>query len=198
VFRLRCGEQVVEVQKKQVRPFRAARNVWLLVVAALFATRIGLYVPMSKADSHNTNLRGAILVGSDLRSAYMIGADLRGATLTIADLSGAILAYADLSGAILIKADLRSAILSGASLVKAKLGGADLRGANLHRAELRGAELRDAEVGDAVLQNADLSLADLSGVKNLTQEQLDSACGTGVKLDPASKLTFKDKPCPRR
>ncbi len=80
-----------------------------------------------------------------------------------ADLRGAFLYYANLSGAELYHADL-----SGANLFTANLSGADLVGA-----DLRGAFLRDAQ--------------------NLTQEQLDTACGnSNTKLPEGLRL----KDCP--
>jgi len=45
----------------------------------------------------------------------------------------------------------------------------------------------------ASLSGADLSHADLTAARNLSQEQLDEACGTSATLDPP--LTLK-KPCP--
>jgi hypothetical protein len=43
------------------------------------------------------------------------------------------------------------------------------------------------------LTGADLSDADLTNAKNLTQEQLDKACGKPKSLPPGLAL---DKPCP--
>ena len=90
-------------------------------------------------------LRGAKLQGGDWRHAYLPGADLQGANLQ--------------------DADLRNANLQGADLYNADLRGADLRGA-----ELTGANLQSAK-----LQSANLFLTDLTGVKNLTEDQLRSA-----------------------
>jgi uncharacterized protein YjbI with pentapeptide repeats len=112
------------------------------------------------------NLDRANLGGANLNSAHqtqLLSANLDRADLTLADLSGAALILANLSGA--------------------NLGGAKLLGANLTRANLGGARLL----------HANLTRADLSGATGLTQAQLDSACGTVVRLDPLLKL---DKPCP--
>ncbi len=67
------------------------------------------------------------------------------------------------------QADLSRTNLQGADLRDAKLQGADLRRANLQGADLFEANLRSAKLRDA---------------KNLTQEQLDGACG-----DEATKLS---------
>ena len=74
--------------------------------------------------------------------------------------------------------------LAKAHIPKAELNGADLRGADLNGAELNGADLRGADLNGANLD------------ADLTQVQLDKACGTGVKgLDKLNPpLTIK--PCP--
>jgi Pentapeptide repeats (8 copies) len=127
--------------------------------------------PHRPFDLYRANLSDQRLVGEDLRNANLISADLRGADLRGADLGGADLSIANLS-----KADLRFAKLS-----RAYLKNANLRGANLTGADLRGADL----------SLADLSIADLSDTINLTQPQLDTACGTSnTKL--VKGLTLKE------
>ncbi len=49
----------------------------------------------------------------------------------------------------------------------------------------------------ANLQNADLNLADLQGARNLTQEQLDKACGDIRALLPDYPKGYKIKACPK-
>jgi Pentapeptide repeats (8 copies) len=98
-------------------------------------------------DLYRANLAGQWLPLGDLRKANLFGANLRGADLTVAD-------------------------LSDANLIGANLGNALLRGAHLRGADLRGADLSDADLSVADLRGADLSVA-----KNLTQTQLDKACG---------------------
>ena len=63
--------------------------------------------------------------------------------------------------------ELLSANLTGATLFNAKLQKANLNGANLSEARLKGANFDEADLRDAL---------------NLTQTQLDEACGTGTKL----------------
>ena len=70
------------------------------------------------------------------------------------------------------------------------LDGADLTGADLKDANLSGANLRDAN-----LSEANLSGANLSGAKNLTQTQLDKACGNADTKLPGG-LTLKTM-CPQ-
>jgi hypothetical protein len=124
-------------------------------------------------DLDHAHIPKANLFEANLSGAYLGGADLRGANLIYANLRGATLSGADLSGADLNRADLLGANLSGANLTGASLFGASLSGtASLFGANLRGADLR--------------------GARNITQAQLDQACGTDVKLDPGLTL----KPCP--
>jgi hypothetical protein len=79
--------------------------------------------------------------------------------------------------------------LSAARIAGANLSSAGLSGANLFFADLRGANLSSAD-----LTSADLSDANLSDVKDLSQAQLDKACGTDAKLPPGLTL----KPCPKK
>ena len=91
-------------------------------------------------------------------------------------------------GAQLRGKNLRNAEASGAFLVKA-----DLSNANLQWAVLSGANLQGADLSGASLQQATLVGANLQGAIELTQEQLDSACGDAeTKLPPGMFI----KPCP--
>jgi hypothetical protein len=121
------------------------------------------------------------LIGARIPKANLLGAKLIGALLTDADLTGA-----HLDGAYLNSAGLTGARLDGAYM------SADLDGAGLSRAVLVGANLRNTDLHGANLSGADLIGTDLRDT-NVTQEQLDKACGsTETKLPP--KLTIK--PCP--
>jgi uncharacterized protein YjbI with pentapeptide repeats len=173
---------------------------------------------LRKADLRFANLSGATLGFAELNGADLTHANLSGATLAFAKLNGADLDSATLSGAVLRRAELIGAILvranlSDADLSSAKLNGArlgiaipsdyfvvdplsgvigDLGGANLSKANLRFADLSGADLLKADLSGANLSDALLSDVKNLTQTQLDKACGnTNTKLP--KELTLK--PC---
>jgi uncharacterized protein YjbI with pentapeptide repeats len=132
------------------------------------------------ADLTSLELWGLMLIGVDLRGTHLGGADLFHSVLTEADLSGADLLSVMLSGA----------DLSDANLSNTKMFYTDLSNANLFRANLTGANLSVAK-----LWGADLTEADLTDARGLTQDQLDSACGTNAKLPTG--LTLK-KPCPRQ
>jgi hypothetical protein len=166
---------------------------------------------LAHANIPKADMSGADLTGADLGSANLSGSNLSGADLTVADLNGANLSDANLSStfekhitsritysresrggraanltnAFLLNADLRGANLSGANLSAAYLTGAHLSGADLSHANLTGAHLNGADLSHAKLTGADLTGAIVS------QMQLDTACGTTVKLD--SGLTLK--PC---
>jgi len=147
-------------------------------------------VHIPKADLGGTNLTRAHLVGADLTRARLNDTNLTSANLTRAHLVGA-----DLTRARLNDTNLTSANLTRADLAGADLSGAFLTVAYLTRAHLVGADLTGADLNDTNLTSANLTSADLTDVQYLTQEQLNKACGTGVrgldKLDPP--LTIK--PC---
>jgi len=158
---------------------------------------------LSGADLFNASLRGADLNNANLIGADLSEANLRDANLSEAKLKDATLRKADLSKANLIGADLNGANLSVAKLSDAYLTYADLSGADLSLANLRGADLSEhaplsganqsgADLSEADLRDANLSGADLSDVKNLTQTQLDKACGNANTKLP-KELTLK--PC---
>jgi len=162
---------------------------------------------LSSANLDQGNLSDANLNGADLSDANLSDAKLMGAYLYNAKLSGAYLHLADLSGAYLHLAYLSGADLSGADLSGADLSdvnpaldlsdatGADLRnakliGADLSRADLRNTNLSGVDLSGAHLTGADLSYANLSDAENLTQTQLDEACGNANTKLPEG-LTLK-------
>jgi uncharacterized protein YjbI with pentapeptide repeats len=117
------------------------------------------------------SLVNADLSGVDFSRINLVGAFLSGVDLSRADLSGAYLV-----GVKLIVADLSEADLSGADLVEAKLIIADLSEANLSGVFLHRADLHRANLSGANLHRADLSGANLDGAKNLSNQQIKSAC----------------------
>jgi len=84
------------------------------------------------------------------------------------------------------RADLGGADLSRAHLNDANLNCTRLSGANLSGARLSRAILNNANLTVANLTGADLSGTSLYGAQYLTQEQLDKACGTDVKVSTSS------------
>ena len=165
------------------RPSWRTKGLLSISVAIIAAGVIVGFGPLRRPfDLEHANLSGQWLTREDLRKANLFTANLHDAKLTYAKLSEATLIGADLSDAILIYADLIYADLSDANLSGANLSSADLIYANLSGANLSGAKL----------DRADLDRADLSGAKNLTQTQLDEACG-GANTKLPEGLTLK--PC---
>jgi uncharacterized protein YjbI with pentapeptide repeats len=80
---------------------------------------------------------------------------------------------------------LQLCILGQTGAFAADFSDADLRGAHLTNADLRGSKLSGAN-----LAGADLSRTDLRET-NVTQQQLDSACGFETKLPAGLRI----KPC---
>ncbi len=173
-----------------------------------------------------SQLKGAILKRADLTGANLKWADLSNANFGGADLEGASLKGANLQGAgladaKLMKTNLKGVNLKEASLHKANLTGAKLDGANLEGADLREAKLSDASFGtdydwskypqetappeartqavnmrDVDLAGAQLQRVDLSKVQNLTQHQLEEACGDRKTKLPEYIRDFELDPCP--
>ena len=151
------------------------------VAVAVIATHVML--PFSRLSLRSKGLlsvSAAIIAGGVMLG---FGPPHRRFHLFHANLSGQWLFNEDLGQADLGLANLRDANLGGANLSIAKLRGASLAGAWLFNANLSGADLRLAKLRDADLSDANLSGANLSGAENLTQAQLDKACGNaGTKL----------------
>ena len=80
--------------------------------------------------------------------------------------------------------DCRGCNLANAKLKRRNLAGADLSGANLAGASFHRSNLRGANFQNAFTYNANFENTDLSGVKNLVQEQIDIACGDDTTVLP--------------
>jgi uncharacterized protein YjbI with pentapeptide repeats len=145
---------------------------------------------LSGATLSNANLRLAGLSGANLSRADLSDANLGNANLIGAHLSGATLSNANLSLAGLSGANLSGANLSDANLGNAGLSGANLSGATLSGVDLSGANLFLANLSSTYLGRANLSGANLLLAENLTQTQLDEACGNSNTKLPEG-LTMK-------
>lgn len=169
----------------------------------------GIAIPAAylvEADLAGANLKKAELEEADLRSVNLSDAVLNNANLSRSNLRGANLSNAEAETAKFSAADLRKANLSNADLYQADFSGANIRAANLRRAKLdnanfSGANLLYANLTEAFFDGANLSGADLSwahlrGAISLTQEQLDTACGTPPKNLPEG-LVWTGAPCPK-
>ena len=147
------------------------------------------------ADLTDANLAGANLTCADLVRAKLWDADLTGAILVGANLTEAILINAALVDVKSAYANLTSANLTSINLSGANLTGVNLRGANLSSADVENAYLRDTWVKS--FRNNSVSpwfSTDLSKVRNLSQEQLNSMygdCGAHGTLIP-KHLSYPD------
>lgn len=115
----------------------------------------GQHGHLQPKDWQPPRLYRAELAGRDLSYRYLDRADLREARLTAVNFS---------------MADLTGASLTGANLQQANLTGANLSGADLRGADLSGANLLVADLHNTVLHGANLS-----GARNLTPVQLQTA-----------------------
>ena len=130
------------------------------ILAVLGRLNTGYEEPEQRLDLHSTNLQGAGLMRAKLQWAILTNANIQ---------------RANLSGSNLLGAMLTNANLHGTDLSFANLHGVNFNGTNLQDAALFTANLEDAYLKDANLQGTDIRNTDLSEVKGLTQEQVDSA-----------------------
>jgi len=129
----------------------------------------------------------------ELRSPkrYIIKAqvpNLKKTWLSGANLNGSNLFLANLENAYLYRANLQAANLSSTHLYKANLSLANLATTNLFSANLKGADLSGTN-----LSNSNLGNANFEGAKNLSIEQVKSACfWQTAKFDlPFQKLLYQ-------
>jgi uncharacterized protein YjbI with pentapeptide repeats len=143
----------------------------------------------SAADLRDSKLSACYLSRSNFSNA-----DLRGVQLSRSELSEAKFCNANLSRANLSFACLDGADLSGANLWGADLNGSKLNSANFSRASLEAVDFCGADLSQANFDEADLSRANLSQVKNLTQEQLNTSRLCKTKL-PKGIYLDSDRDC---
>jgi hypothetical protein len=191
-------------KQEAIADLRAGKGEPRGQIDALFGKKVGVRDLLAAIEGvvlRDRSLRFAKFDESRLYATDMINSDLSRTTFKLTQLQGANLLGADLSVANLSRANLSSANLSSANLSGTDLRGANLSRANLSGVTLAGADLRGANLSNTNLNGANLGAtdesvylfgADLRDTQNLTQAQLDEACGRDVKL-PAG-LTLK--PCP--
>jgi hypothetical protein len=183
-------------ERLKLNSLRALRTLEIVgIVAALWVSVLAIME--KKAESHNRAWqriaqapriaeRPVVLTNLGLGNALeVLNADhvpLKRIVLPGAWLEGVKLENADLRWSILYLSEINNAELGGALLASASFRNADLHGTNFS-----GADFSGTDISDAVLRGANLSDA-----QNLTQEQLDTACGDErTRLPPG--LTIR--PC---
>jgi len=166
------------------------------------------FADLSGANLVGTNLTQANLTGANLGdgldAANLIRAKLYGANLRTANLNGTILIRTDLRSADLREADLRGALLQGADFRNSLLKGADFQSADFIAVNLFGSLMMGSGQGivgeimlyirnafhydhseiEGMIPGPDLRGTDISLVRNLTNEQLASACGDKMTALP--------------
>lgn len=147
----------------------------------------GMTLP-SGAYLDKINLEGAFLDDSALPKSHLWGANLKKTRLSGANLNGSNLFLANLENAYLYRANLQAANLSSTHLYKANFSLANLAKTNLFSANLKGADLSGTN-----LSNSNLGNANFEGAKNLSIEQVKSACfWQTAKFDlPFQKLLYQ-------
>ena len=113
------------------------------------------------------------------------GHDCPRCNLFQADLSYLDLPGIDVSGARLRQASLALATMNGAHFDGTDLSVANMFGGRFTSASFRNANLTRANLVGAYLHSADLSGAELGTTRNLTQAQLNTACGDASTELPA-------------
>ena len=126
-----------------------------------------------------TAQRGASCPGCNLFQANLGGAQLNGrnfahARLRQSDLSLSVMNHTSFAGA-----DLRDVDAYGAVFSSANFSGADLT-----HASFVGTFLEGASFSGARLDGTNFAGAEMTGVRGLTQAQLDRACGDGSTALP--------------
>jgi uncharacterized protein YjbI with pentapeptide repeats len=147
------------------------------------------YATISRSRFNSANFTDADLSHADLGAGRFDRANFTGARMSftiasVADLTEArfnraTLAGARFIGAVLRRASFTSAIGAEVSFVRADMNSARLENAQFPLADFTGADLRNAN-----LTGADLSGANLAGARNLTQRQIDRACGDAATTLP--------------
>jgi uncharacterized protein YjbI with pentapeptide repeats len=151
---------------------------------------------LQDANLQDANLQDANLQDANLQDANLLRANLQDANLLRANLQDASLQLANLLRAKLWGAKLQDAKLLGAKLQEADLWLAKLQEADLLRANLQGANLQKANLQKANLQKANLQGANLTDAQNLTQDQVQTACGDKDTKLPAHLAGLTPPPCP--
>ncbi len=149
-----------------------------------------------KFDNSNlsaTHFRRAYLVGvsgekvnfesSVLTDATLIEAKLTQSNLRLANLSRADMTRGEFQNNIfndtkLISVSAEEADFTGSYFINARIDHIDLKKANLSQTIMQGVKFGNALLTDTKFDGADLSGADLRSASNLTQAQLDTACGS--------------------
>lgn len=196
----------------------------LLPISPLFNLNSRIPICVSGADLANLNLKDFRLAGAraektifnesvfyqmeltnlnaphaEFKNANFVGANLDQSDLGSADFEKAILSWSSLKGSrltgtVMKEAQMIETDLTGAVLINANLENANLSRAVFKEAYLERVRFSEADLTGAIFEKANLVGADLGRARNLTQEQLNMACGDKDTI-VAAGLSIKE--CPR-
>ncbi len=144
----------------------------------------GLFVLGLPAVSQDAGEIAKVQAGQSCPGCNLFQADLSYLDADNVDVSGARLRQSDMQLATFDNWSFKGTNLSIANLFGARFNRCDFTSANLQRATLVGTYFGASTLKDADLAGANLSGADLSIAKDLTQEQLDTACGDDSTILP--------------
>ena len=170
-----------------------------LLGATLLVTGVLALPPPRGFLVHRIGAYGFLAVSVAL-TVFLYGEFRRSFQLDLAELKRADLRGEDLRGARLYRANLEEAVLARSNFAGARMGEANFTKAVLAKAKLKGAHMPGANLTKVNFEQADLTEANFRGAnlakaKNLTQQQLDTACGDEKTRLPKG-LTIK--PCKKK
>ena len=152
---------------------------------AIFNDSVFYRMELTRFHAPHAEFKKANFVGANLDQSDLGSADFEKAILSWSSLKSGMLANVMLKEAEMVDTDLTESVLESANLEKANLSGAIFRMAHLNRARFG-----EADLSEAVLEGAVLIGTDLGRARNLTQKQLDMACGDKDTILPPG-LTVK-------
>lgn len=170
---------------------------------------------LAKANFGGSDMRDSNFTEADLSKALMPRTNISRSDLTRANLTKIEASRSNFSNTKLSGADLSKAEMFRSNFAKAQLMTADLTKAELGRANFQGADLSDAMISftnlaranfvGATMAGADLQASwtyltvfngvDLSGVKNISQEQINLSCGDDKTKLPEGMTRPTTWPC---
>ncbi len=152
------------------------------ILAAAAALAAGFAAAPATAQSVSDVARAQ--AGHSCPSCNLFQAQLNYVRMANRDFKAARLTQASLIAGVFDRSVFEKADLSFANLAAGRFTRADFAGANLTQTNFVGAYVGYADFHGAQLDGANLSGTNLKGVRNLTQAQLDGACGDASTLLP--------------
>ncbi len=145
----------------------------------------GLALTAQPALAQDPGQIARVQAGGSCPGCNLFQADLVGREIPGVDVSGSRLRQSDLSYSIMDRANFSGTDLSVAEGYAGRFTRANFSHANLQDASFVGAYLGYANFNGATFGGTVLAGANLEGAQNLTQAQLNGACGDGETRLPA-------------